>query len=191
MGEPTTHLRKAAKTAGQAGLNFLASSFGRTRDRDRDRGFGCNAYLLRAIPSVWLLFVDIAFTRVDVGMERCNATSAATLRENVLGMASTIWTACSSVAMRSVQDPVVPPQGHVPWMRQAKGRETGRAHQRVVTDCGLATTGWRIPLGRQLTLSTSRKCSPGSCTGPAAAGTGKSIGAARSMHPHLAKRGAE
>ena len=63
---------------------------------------------LRGIPSVLHAFVEVACTRVDVRMERCNVTSAATLRDKVPGMASTIWTACSRVAMRSVQDPVVP-----------------------------------------------------------------------------------
>ena len=74
-------------------------------------------------------------------MERCNVTSTETLREKVPWMESSIWTACSGVAMRSVQDPVVPQQGHVLWLRQANGRETGRVHQRVVTDCGLAAVG--------------------------------------------------
>ena len=41
-------------------------------------------------------------------------------------MASTLWTACSRVAMRGMQGPVVPQQGHVPWMWQEKGLETRR-----------------------------------------------------------------
>ena len=40
--------------------------------------------------------------------ERCNVTPPATLREKVPWMEGSIWTACSGVAMRSVQDPVVP-----------------------------------------------------------------------------------
>ena len=61
----------------------------------------------------------------------------------VPGMASSIWTACSRMAMRHVQGSFVPQQGHVPWMRQAKGRETRRAHQRLVAVSGLATTEWK------------------------------------------------
>ena len=59
---------------------------------------------LRAITSVLQAFFEIAFTHVGVGMERCSVTSAATLREKVPGMASSIWIA----SMRSVQDLVVP-----------------------------------------------------------------------------------
>ena len=47
-------------------------------------------------------------------------------------MVSSSWIASSRVAVRSVQDPVVPQQGHVPWMQQAEGREVRRVHQRVV-----------------------------------------------------------
>ena len=58
----------------------------------------------------------------------------------------------------------------------------------MVTDRRLATTGWRILQGCCLPSEQAER--GGFCTGPAAAGTGKSIGAARSMHPHLGKRGA-
>ena len=78
------------------------------RARDRDTDFGCIASCV-AIASVLQAFFEIAFTRVDVGMERCSVTSAATLRVKVPGMASSIWIA----SMRSMQDPVVPQQGHV------------------------------------------------------------------------------
>ena len=61
------------------------------------------ALLAACHPSVLQAFVEIAFTRVDVGTERRNVTSAATLRKEVPGMASSIWTACSRMAMRSVQ----------------------------------------------------------------------------------------
>ena len=88
-------------------------------------------------------FVVIAFSRVDVGIERCYVTPPGTLREKVQWMEGSIWTACSGVALRSVQDPVVPQQGHMPRLQSAKGHETGRVHQRVVTVCGLAAAGWR------------------------------------------------
>ena len=45
--------------------------------------------------------------------------------------------AVSRVAVRDVQDAVVPQQGHVPRLQHAEGRETGRVHQREVTDSGL------------------------------------------------------
>ena len=109
---------------------------------------------MHCFPSVLHAFVEIAFTRVDVGMERCKITSAATPREKVPGMASSTWTACPRVATRSVQDPVVPQQEHLPWLQQAKGHET------VVTDCGLATAGWKFSLERPLTLSTNRRDRP-------------------------------
>ena len=44
---------------------------------------------------------------------------------------------------------------------------------------------------RDVAYPVNKPKGAGSCTGPAAAGTGKSIDAARSMHPHLGKRGAE
>ena len=78
-------------------------------------------------------------------------TSAATIRKEVPGMACAAWTASSRVAVRSVQDAVVPQQGHVPRLQEAKGREVRRVHQRVVADGGLATAGRRI-LRRLLAL---------------------------------------
>ena len=54
-------------------------------------------------------------------MERCNVTSAETSREKVPWMEGSIWTVCSRVAMRSVQDPVVPQQGRMSRLQQAKG----------------------------------------------------------------------
>ena len=101
--------------------------------------------------------------RVDVGMERCNVMSAETSREKLPWMESSIWTACSGVAMRSVQDPVVPQQGHMPRLQQAKGHETGRIHQRVFTNCGLAAAGWMSLwkfLWRRLILATNRRDQP-------------------------------
>ena len=113
----------------------------RHTDRDRHRGFGCIAGCVPS-PLCCKPLSILQFTRFDVGMERCNVSSAA-LREKVPRMESSIWTAFSRVAMRSVQDPVVPQQGHVPGLQQAEGHETGRVHQRVVTDNGLATAGWK------------------------------------------------
>ena len=124
-------------------------------------------------------------------MERCNVTPTATLRKEVPWLEGSIWTACSRVAMRSVQDAVVPQQGHVPWVRQAKGRETRRVHQRVVADGGLATTGWKSLRGYCSPCEQAERVNPGSCTGSATAGPGKSNGDARRMHPHLGGRGAE
>ena len=127
-------------------------------------------------------------------MERYNVTSAETLREKVPRMESSIWTACSRVATRSVQDPVVPQQGHVPRLQQAKGHETGRVRQRVVTDCGLATAGWKS-FWKFLWRGSShwqqtKGTGPGSGAGQAKAGAGPSIGAARRVHSHLGERGA-
>ena len=92
--------------------------------------------------------------------------------------------------MRDVQDAVVPQQGRVPRLQQAKGREARRVHPRVVADGGLATTGRRILLRCCSHCEQAERTSPGSWIGPAAADTGKSIGDARRMYPHLGKQGA-
>ena len=101
-------------------------------------------------------------------------------------MAGSIWTACSRMALRNVQDRVV----HVPWMRKAKGRETVRLHQRVVTDRGLVTTEWKSLWGGGPLWQQTEGTGPSSCAGQATAGTSQSRGDARSVPSHLGERGA-
>ena len=94
----------------------------------------------------------------------------------------------------SVQDPVVPQQGHVLWLRQANVRETGRVHQRVVTDCGLAAVGWIPPWkflrGGYSLWQQTEGTGPSSCDSQTTPGTGQSRGDARSVPSHFGERGA-
>ena len=154
------------------------------RDRDRHRGFGCIASCvpspLCCKPLSILLFRELMSEWNDVMSHR---------QRRYERKSSSIWTACSGVAMRSVQDPVIPQQRHVPWLRQAKGRETGRVHQRVGTACGLATAEfiplwkflWRGGSLRQQTEGTG----PSSCDGQTTTGTGQSRGSAVEGTPRL------
>ena len=83
---------------------------------------------------------------------------------------------------------------HVPRLQQAKGHETRRVHQRVVTDCGLATAEF-IPLWKFLWRGGSlwqqtEGTGPSPCDGQTTTGTSQSRGAARSVPSHLGERGA-
>ena len=143
---------------------------GLTETETEHRGFGCIASCvpspLCCKPLSILLFRELMSEGNDVMSHR---------QRRYERKSSSIWTACSGVAMRSVQDPVIPQQRHVPWLRQAKGRETGRVHQRVGTACGLATAEftplwkflWRGGSLRQQTEGTG----PSSCDGQTTTGT--------------------
>ena len=76
-------------------------------------------------------------TLCDVRMVRSD-TLAETLRQEVPGMACSVWTATSRVAVSGLQDAVVPQQRHVPRLQQAEGREARRVH---------STSGHRLRLG--------------------------------------------
>ena len=83
-------------------------------------------------------------------------------------MACVVWIARSRVAVRGVQDAVVPQQGHVPGLQQVEGREARRVHQRVVADGGLATTGRRILQTFCSPWEQAERGSPGSFIGSSA-----------------------
>ena len=119
---------------------FQAGSEPVVRMARTEIGFGCIA---SCVPSPLCCLCSAALVSTQFFVVRMvrSDMSAATLRKDVPGMACAVWTACSGMGVRNVQDPVLQ-QGHVPWMRKAKGRETGRAHQPAVTDRGLATTEW-------------------------------------------------
>ena len=57
-------------------------------------------------------------------------TSAATLRQEVSGMACAVWITCSR-AVRGMQDAVVSQLGHVPRLQQAEGREARRVQSQT------------------------------------------------------------
>ena len=124
---------------------------------------------LRAVPFC-VAFVPLQlFPFLMSGMVRSD-TSAATLRQEVPGMACAVWTAGCRVAVRGAQDGVVPQQGHAPWLQQAKGCEARRVHQRVVTD-SCATAGQRIFRRYCSPCEQAERSSRGSCIAQAAADT--------------------
>ena len=120
--------------------------------------------------------------------QRQRQRQTATLREEVPGMAGTVWTADSRVAVRGVQDAAFPQQGHVSSQQHTKDEKHDEYNE------WSQTVAWSQQDGGCSGSPAHRVYKSNGVVQAlalAAADTGKSIDVAERMYPYLGKHRVE